>query len=54
MPEYRTINALPSQEERIDALKVHKNQADHEILEVLLDTYDRYARIMGNDMDDGR
>lgn len=54
MAEYRTINALPSQEERIDSLKVHKNQADHEILEILLDTYERYVQMLNNDVDDGR
>lgn len=31
---------------RIRALKVHDRQADHEIVQFLLDTHDKYVHIM--------
>lgn len=48
--KYCPIYALPKQEDRIDKLKVHNNQADHEIIELLLDTYDKYTRAVDDDV----
>jgi len=36
---------------RIRKLKVHENQADHEIIEQLLDFYEQYNVAMGNDVE---
>lgn len=44
--KYCPIYALPDQEEQIDNLKVHENQADHEIIQKLLDTYDKYEQLL--------
>lgn len=44
------IRLNEKQLERIRDKKVHDRQPDHEIIELLLDTYDKYTMALDNDV----
>lgn len=54
MSAIKYLRITDDQIDRIRALKVHDRQADHEIVSLLLDTYERYVQMLNNGVDVGR